>query len=141
MQTSLISRSSDFFEDLFKDFPGFYVRPLRGESPLPGPIRIDVKDADKQFIIQAEVPGVSKDDIEVLIDGNRLTVKAEIKKEETEKNETWLRTERYHGCTSRSISLPADVNQREAKAHYENGLLTLTLPKQTSGQEKRLVID
>lgn len=141
MHRSLINRSTDFMEDFFKDFPGFYIRPLHGEAQAPGPIRLDVKDTDSQYIVQAEVPGASKEDIEVSIDGNRVTVKAEIKQEEVQKNESWLRTERYHGVTTRSFALPIEVNQKEAKAHYDKGLLTLTLPKKTQGPELRLAID
>jgi HSP20 family protein len=141
MQKSLMNRSSDLLEDFFKDFPGFYIRPLHGESNAPGPIRLDVKDTESQYIIQAELPGASKEDIEVSIDGNRVTVKAEIKQEEIQKNESWLRTERYHGVTSRSLSLPIEVSQKDAKAHYEKGLLTLTLPKKSQGEQLRLKID
>jgi len=141
MQKSLVHRSSDLLEDFFKDFPGFYIRPLHGEAHAPGPIRLDVKDSDSQYIIQADVPGVSKEDIEASIDGNRVTVKAEIKQEEIRNNESWLRTERYHGVTSRTLSLPIEVDQKEAKAHYDKGLLTLTLPKKVPGAQQRLQID
>lgn len=141
MQRSLMHRSSDLLEDFLKDFPGFYIRPLHAESSAPGPIRLDVKDTDSQYIIKAEVPGVNKEDIEVSIDGHQVTVKAEIKKEEIQKNESWLRTERHYGMTSRSLTLPAEVEQKEAKAHYDKGLLTLTLPKKRNGHALRLAID
>ena len=141
MQKSLIHRSSDLLEDLFKDFPGFYVRPLHGDVQAPGPIRLDVKDSDSRYIVHADVPGVNKEDIEVSIEGNRVTVKAEIKQEEKRNDESWLRTERYHGVTSRTLSLPSEIEQKEAKAHYDKGLLTLTLPKKTSGRQQLLPID
>lgn len=140
--SSLISRSSDFIEDFFKDFPGFYVRPMRSESGHGlGQIRVDVKDNDKAYTVQAEVPGVKKEDIQVSIDGNTVTIKAEVKQEQTEKDASWLRCERYYGASARSFSLPTEVDEAQSKAKYDNGVLTLTLPKSNTSAAKRLAIE
>lgn len=142
--SSLISRSSDLIEDFFKDItPGFYIRPLRGEPlPSPGQIRIDVKESEKDYTVHAEVPGVNKNDIQVTVDGNTVTLKAEIKQEENKKeNESLLRSERYYGAVSRSFTLPGEVNEAQSKAKYGNGVLTLTLPKQTTTHVQRLTIE
>lgn len=140
--SSLISRSSDFIEDFFKDFPGFYVHPLRGEGAQgPGHIRVDVKDNETAYTVQAEVPGVHKEDIQVSIDGNTVTIKAEMKQEQTEKDASWLRCERYYGASARSFSLPGEVDETRAKAKYDNGVLTLTLPKSSTSAAKKLAIE
>ncbi len=141
--SSLISRSSDFIEDFFKDFPGFYVRPLRGESGQgPGhPIRVDVQDNDKAYTVKAEVPGVDKENLQVSIDGHTVTIKAEVKQEQTDKDASWLRCERYYGASSRSFSLPHEVDEAQSKAKYDNGVLTLTLPKSSTTASKRLAIE
>lgn len=140
--SSLISRSSDFIEDFFKDFPGLYIRPLRGEGlPSMGQIRVDVKDNEKAYTVQADVPGVGKDDIQVSVDGNTVTIRTEVKHEESEKDASWLRCERYFGAASRSFTLPSAVDEGQAKAKYDNGVLTLTLPKASTVAHKRLAIE
>ena len=141
---SLISRGN-LFDEFFRDVaPGFYVKPLHGD-PLPSPaqIKVDVKENDKAYIVNAEVPGVSKEDIHVSLDGNVVTLRAEVKQQDsTGKDEKVLRSERYFGAVSRSFQLPVDLDQTQAKAKYDNGVLTLTLPKKpaTAGAQ-RLTIE
>ena len=83
--SSLISRSS-LFDDFIKDFtPGFFIKPLQGETlPSPGQIRMDVKESGEAYTIEAEVPGIDKEAIHVTVDGNTVTVKAECKQEQTD---------------------------------------------------------
>lgn len=141
---SLTSRGS-LFDDFFRDIsPSYYVRPLHGD-PLPSPaqIKVDVKETDKDYTVHAEIPGVSKDDIHVTLDGNVVTLRAEVKQQDsTTKGEKVLRSERYFGAVSRSFQLPLDIDQAQSKAKYDNGVLTLTLPKkQAAGGTQRLAID
>ena len=140
---SLITRGS-LFDDLFRDMsPGFYVKPLHGE-PLPGPgqIKMDVKENDNSYTVSAEMPGVRKEDIHVTIEGGMVMVRAEIKQQDVQtKDEKVLRSERYFGSVSRGISLPQDVDQSQAKAKYDNGVLTLTLPKKQGGGTQKLRIE
>jgi HSP20 family protein len=132
------------FDDFFKELsPGFYVRPLHGD-PLPSPaqIKVDVKETDKTYIVQADVPGVSKEEIHVSLDGNVVTLRAEIKQEDSQgADEKVLRSERYFGAVSRSFQLPMDIDQTQAKAKYDNGVLTLTLPKKLANGSQRLTIE
>lgn len=140
---SLIRRGS-LFDDFLRDVaPGYFVAPLHGD-PLPAPssIKIDVKESDSAYTVQAEVPGVSKDDIHISLDGNIVTVSAEVKQQDSQvKNEKTLRTERYYGAVSRSFQLPQDFDQGSSRAKYDNGVLTLTLAKKGGGTPKRLTID
>ena len=140
---ALTNRGS-LFDDFFRDIaPGFYVKPLHGD-PLPTPekIKVDVKETDKAYLVQAEVPGVTKEDIHVSLDGNVVSLRAEVKQHDTAtKDEKVLRTERYYGAVSRSFQLPMEIDQAEARAKYDNGVLTLTLPKKLTGGSQRLVID
>lgn len=141
--SSLINRGS-VFDDFFKELtPGFYVRPLHGDPlPTPAQIKVDVKETDQGYIVQAEVPGVPKEDIQVSIDGNVVTLSAEVKQSDSQSDdEKLLRSERYYGAVSRSFQLPADIDQETAKAKYDNGVLTLTLPKKRSGASQRLAIE
>ncbi len=136
--SSLITRGS-LFDDFFRDMaPGFYVKPLHGDPlPSPGQIKIDVKENGNNYTVSAEIPGVRKEDIHVTIEGGMVMVRAEIKQEDAHKDDKSLRNERYFGSVLRGIQLPQDVDQAQAKAKYDNGVLTLTLPKkQGSGSQK-----
>jgi HSP20 family protein len=141
---SLISRGN-LFDDFFRDVaPGFYIKPLHGD-PLPAPaqIKIDVAETDKAYTVQAEVPGVSKEDIHVSVDGNIVTLRAEVKQQDSsDRDEKVLRSERYFGAVSRSFQLQSDIDQEQSKAKYNNGVLTLTLPKKKAvGGTQRLKIE
>ena len=141
--SSLMTRGN-LFDDLFRVLaPAFYVRPLHGD-PLPSPaqIKVDVKEDDRAYTVQAEIPGVNKDDINVSIDGNLVTLRAEIKQEDRKtEGEKVLRTERYYGAVARSFQLAQDIDASQAKAKYENGILTLTLPKKAANNAQRLTIE
>ena len=140
---SLVTRGS-LFDDFFKDFaPGFYVRPLHGDGlPAPSQIKVDVKETEGGFTVQAEVPGVPKEDIHVAIDGSVVTLRAEVRQlDQKTEGEKVLRSERFYGAVSRSFQLPADIDEAAAKARYENGVLLLTLPKKISSAPQRLVVE
>ena len=138
---SLISRNS-LFDDFFKELsPGFFVKPLHGD-PLPAQIKVDVKESADAYTVHAEVPGVSKDDIHVSVDGNVVTLRAEVKQQDAKtEGERVLRSERYFGEVSRSFQLAVDVDEAKAAAKYDNGVLTLTLPKKRGNGSKRLKVD
>ena len=140
---TLMTRGS-LFDDFFKDVaPGFFIKPLHGD-PLPSAsqIRIDVKETDKEFTVQAEMPGVAKEDIHVSVDGSIVTLRAEIRQEDRQtEDEKVLRTERYRGEVSRSFQLPQDIDEANAKAKYDNGVLCLTLPKKVSNAPQRLTVE
>lgn len=139
--TNLIARSS-LFDDLFRDVaPGFFVKPLHGD-PLPAQIRVDISETPAAYTVQAEIPGVSKEDIHVNIDGNVVSLRAEIKQQDVQaREEKPLRSERYYGAVQRSFQLPVDIDNEKSRARYENGVLQLTLPKKSAGAAQRLVID
>lgn len=142
MNQSLVR--SHLFDDFFKDIaPGFFVKPLHGD-PLPtaAQIRVNVKENDNAYVVEAEIPGVSKDDIHVSIDANVVSLRAEIKQLDQQiEGEKVLRSERYYGAVSRSFQLPQDIDQSTAKAKYDNGVLTLTLPKKQGNGSQRLMVE
>jgi len=135
-----ISRS--LIDELFRDVnPGYYIKPLHGD-PLPSQIKVDVKENPSEFIVEAEIPGAGKDNIHVDIDGNVVTIRAQISQVDSEnKEEKLLRTERYYGETSRSFQLSSDLDEENSKASYDNGILTLTLVKKQKKTGQRLVIE
>ncbi|PHV09760.1 Hsp20/alpha crystallin family protein [Chitinimonas sp. BJB300] len=138
---SLLPAPRTLFDDLFQDFsPGFFIRPLNGD-PLPAQIKLDVRELEDRFEVQAELPGVAKEDISIEVEGTLVTLSAEIKQIDSQyKDERLLRMERYSGLVSRSFHLPAEVSNTEANARFENGLLMLTLPKKQPGSSNHKVM-
>ncbi len=134
---------SSLFDDLFRDLsPGFYVKPLHGD-PLPQQIKVQVNENEDSYSIQAELPGVAREDIHVDVQGAVVTLKAEVKQHDSQgDSDQVLRSERYYGSVSRSFELPGEVEQEAASARYENGILLLTLPKKKSAAgSTRLTIE
>ena len=144
MANQITRGTSNLLEELFRDVaPGFFVRPLHGD-PLPtaSQIRVDVSESAAAYTVHAEIPGVVKEDIQVSIDGSVVTLAAEIKQHDSEtKDNKVLRSERYYGSVSRSYQLPVEIDQANAKAKYDNGVLTLTLPKKQASGAQRLAIE
>jgi HSP20 family protein len=125
-------------DDLFRGM----LRPWRGEFAERAPqIKLDVSESDGSYVIKADVPGVRKEDIDVRIDGNQVTISAEMKKEKEEKKDgRVLRSERQYGYASRSFTLASDVDEGKSAAKYQDGVLQLTLPKKATSASKRLSI-
>lgn len=129
------------FDDFFRDVaPGYFIKPLHGD-PLPSQIKVDVKEGADAYTVQAEMPGVGKEDIHVGVEGGVVTISAEVKQHDERKDDKVLRSERYFGSVSRSFQLPQEVDSTACKARYENGVLTLTLPKRAQGTTKRISVD
>ena len=130
------------FEDLFADFGrGFWPRPFAFPAETEVKMKIDVNEDDKSFSIRADIPGVKKEDIQVDVDGDRVSLRAEVKKEKEEKKgEKIVYSERSYGMVSRSFTLPTAVDAKGAKAEYKDGVLNLTLPKKSNGSAKRIEV-
>lgn len=118
------------------------VRPWRGELAERAPqIKLDVHENDTSYTVKAEVPGVNKEDIDVRIEGDRVTLSAEVKKDSEEKKDgRVLRSERHYGYASRSFTLSSEVDEARSEAKYKDGILELTLPKKTKSSSKRLPV-
>jgi HSP20 family protein len=118
------------------------MRPWRLETVERAPtMRIDLSETDKDYQIKAEIPGVNKADIDVRIEGNQVTLSAEVRKEKQEKEEgRVLRSERSYGYASRSFSLGCPLDDAKAEARYDNGVLSLTIPKKAEAAGRKLSI-
>ena len=131
----------DPFGDLDDLFKGFFVRPMAFEGQPEMQIKMDVKENDGAYTVHADVPGVKKEDIHVTIEGNRVSISAEVKKEKEEKEgDKVLRSERYFGKVARSFTLAQDVDEAKAQAKYSDGVLELTLPKKAAAAGRKLSI-
>ena len=133
-----LARMDPFGDEFFK---GFALRPVYGSSDTAPQMRLDVTEDEKAYTVKAEIPGVNKEDIKVAVDGNLVSISAEVKKDKEEKKDgRVLRSERQYGYASRSLWLDQPVDQAKSIAKYENGVLELTLPKKATSTSKRLTI-
>ncbi len=123
----------EFFENFFprRWMEGF--EPLGRRWPMDvsweESFRVDVLDRDKELMVRAELPGVEKDDIEVTISGDYLTIEATREFEKEDRKETFYRHEMGYGKLLRTVALPVEVDAQKVHAELEGGILKVTLPK------------
>jgi HSP20 family protein len=132
----------DLFGEPFEEMFRRMLKPVRWQAEgLPADIKVDVEENDRAYTVKAEIPGVKKEDINVQIDGNVVSISAESKREQEVKEKGKLiRSERYYGALSRSFSLGHEINEAEASASYADGVLQLTLPKKATAAAKRVTV-
>lgn len=130
----------NMFEDMFAPFTqGAGLSQWQGEGTISP--RLNVSETDKAFQVQAELPGVKKEDVKVAIEHQRVTIEGETKREnEQREGENMLYSERSASRFVRSFMLPAEVDEGGAEARMEHGVLTLTLPKKQGSEAKRIAI-
>jgi HSP20 family protein len=120
-----------------------FWRPWRGDpaADRTPQIRLDLSETDQAYAVKAEIPGVKKEDLDIRIDRNQVTISAQVKQDSEEKQDGHvLRRERRYGYASRSFALAHDIDQAAADAKYSNGVLELKLPKKAASGGKRLTV-
>ncbi|MFP4614903.1 MAG: Hsp20/alpha crystallin family protein [Thiohalorhabdus sp.] len=121
-------------------FPGRMgeLAPFEGRTP-----RVDVQDRESDILVRAELPGVKKDDLDVSLSENTVTIKATTRqeKEEGEKEGDYYRREIASGSFARTVALPGEVDGDNAKAQFEDGILELTLPKREQAKRRRIKVE
>jgi HSP20 family protein len=131
------------FDDMFPDFFRRWAAPAQFGAGMPKDIRIDVSENDKEYLVSAEIPGARKDDVRVVVDGNYVSISAEVKKDLEDKhgkNGRVLVRETCRGTISRGFTLAHEVDDKGAAAKFEDGILRLTLPKRIGTSSKLLNI-
>lgn len=122
-------------------FKGMFPPMWIDTEAAPPAIRIDVEETDDRYTVKADMPGVAKEDIRVDVDGNMVSIAAEVRREKNEEKEgKVLRSERYVGTVTRAFTLPTDVNVAKAEAKYAEGVLMLTLPKHKGAPAHRVAV-
>lgn len=117
------------FEDFFSDFQSPSIlssAEANGKSLAPA---VDIVENDKSFKVEVELPGMDQDDVEVTINDNYLTIKGEKQTSKENKDENYIRRERYYGSYQRTIALPETVNADKAKATFNKCILCIDVPK------------
>jgi HSP20 family protein len=133
----------DPFTDIDDLLKGFFVRPmmLEGQGGQQMQIKMDLKEDDNAYKVHADIPGVKKEDIQVSIEGNQVSISAETGSEKEQKEgEKVIRSERYVGTVARTFTLAHDVDEGKCEAKYADGVLELTLPKKAVSAAKKLPI-
>ncbi len=124
---------SIFGENLFDDFFDSVSRPIKAirQAPVPQVMRTDVKESDKGFTLDIDLPGYKKEDISAELKDGYITVSAKTSDEHEEKEEdgTYIRRERTFGSCSRSFYVGEEIEESEIKAKFEDGILKLFVPK------------
>ena len=104
------------------------------------PIPMDIESREDAFMISALLPGLKPEEVDIQIAGETVTIQGEIKLDEDEKT-TWLLRERPRGSFSRSLELPTGLDAENAKASFENGILTLHIPKSPEARPKTIKVN
>jgi HSP20 family protein len=128
---------SDLFQGLFRPMRSL----LAAEDSELSAMKLDVTENEQAYTVKAELPGVDKKDIDVKIDGNMVSIHAKVdRKTEQKEGDRVIRRERYSGTFARSFSLASDIDESTANAQYQDGVLSLTLPKKAHAEQKRLQV-
>jgi HSP20 family protein len=126
----------DLFDRFFEDVS---VPSLFSEERTFAPA-FDVSETEKELIVEAEVPGMDKNDISINLSNGLLTIKGEKKHEKKEEEENYHCVERRYGAFSRTMRLPVEVDPEKVDATYKDGLLKVTLPKSEAAEPKKIEV-
>ncbi|HHV78605.1 MAG TPA: Hsp20/alpha crystallin family protein [Firmicutes bacterium] len=132
-----ISRLNRLMDSFFRGIPS-EERWLAEEIGF-GSIPVDLSETEKEYVVRAEIPGVSKEDINVYCEANRVSISAEKKQLKRVESESYFQTESYVGQVSRTVILPGEVDASKAEATYRDGVLELRLPKLSPGLKGRQI--
>lgn len=126
----------DAMNSLFQDS---FVRPgtpAAGNVTLP----VDVSENENDYVVHASLPGLKPEEVQITVHGDTLTIRGETKAEEEKKESNWLIRERRSGVFQRSLSFNTALNADKAVAQFDNGVLTLTLPKAEESKPKQIKV-
>lgn len=141
MDKELVRRDPlDFFTPLFdftRRLDDYAGRKHEGGMIVPA---IDITETEDALVLHAELPGIKKDDVKLTLEDGVLTLAGEKKFETEEKQKDFHRVERRYGSFHRSFTLPNNVDVSKAQADYEDGVLTVTLPKSESAKPRQIAI-
>lgn len=138
--------STDLFsmqDEINRIFDRFFSRggtddtDLRVSSWYPN---VDVTERDDAYVMKAEIPGVSKDDVKITLKENLLTIFGEKKREKEEKEKNYYRSERSYGSFQRTFTLPSSVRSEKVEASFRDGVLTIEIPKAEEAKPKEIQV-
>jgi HSP20 family protein len=125
------------FEELIR---GFNAPALARDYERVMDMKLDVTEDEKQYLVNVDIPGVKKENIDISLTDHQVGIRAEVKREESREKGKEIYSERYSGEAYRTFTLPAEIDSEKAEANYDGGVLTLKLPKKAGNSSKRLSI-
>jgi HSP20 family protein len=128
------------FGDIDDFFRGLAAPTLAREYERTMEMRLDISEDDKGYVVNVDMPGVRKDDIDISVEGNQVSISAEVNRDKSRGQGQQLYNERYSGRAYRAFTLPREVDSEKASARYDGGVLTLTLPMKSGTASHRLEI-
>ena len=137
--TSEMITLRDAMDRLFSES---FIRPWFGRGPFleSDMLTVDMYETDDEVVVETAVPGVKPEELDVQVTGHALTIKGERKEEKKEEKASYIYQERSYGSFHRSVTLPTDVDVEKAKAEFQRGVLTLTLPKLETVKPKTIEV-
>jgi len=133
--------TQDRFNQLFNETFARAFGDEQGVSSRAWVPAVDIYETEDSLVLKAELPGISPDDVEIRVEDNTLYLKGERKFAKEVKQESLHRIERSYGTFSRSFALPGTIEADKVKANYENGILTLTMPKREEAKPRTIKIN
>lgn len=127
-------------EPFFRLFDSFFNGDVQGEETRSWVPPVDIQETGDAYMFHAELPGLTKEDIHITLENNVLRVSGERKFEKDAKKENYHRVERTYGTFTRTFTLPTQVDAEKVQAAFENGILTITVPKAEQAKPRRIAI-
>lgn len=127
-------------EPFFRLFDSFFNGDVQGEETRAWVPPVDIQENSDAYLFHAELPGMSKEDIHITLENNVLRLSGERKFEKDAKKENFHRVERTYGTFTRTFTLPTQVDAEKVQAAFENGILTITVPKAEQAKPRRISI-
>ena len=117
-----------------------FVRPRAGMAAMTGGMALDLSETDEAYTVKTTVPGAKPEDVDISVLGDTLRISAEVKADQERQGEKWLVRERRFGHFERAVTLPSNVKADEAQAEFDNGVLTITLPKAEAARPRQIQV-
>jgi len=126
------------FDEAFGNFPSLLGRPREWPELTPVLLspELDIKETDDSYVLSLEVPGVAREDVDIRVEGDRLVIHGEKKQEHKKEDENYHCIERHYGSFERVLSLPKEANADNIDANFKDGVLTITIKRQTQSLPK-----
>ena len=130
----------DPFRNIDEVFRDLATTPMARQYERTMEMRLDVNEDDQAYVVNVDMPGVEKEDIDISIEANQVSISAEVNHEKSRGKGKEIYNERYSGQAFRSFTLPVEVDSSKAEAAYDGGVLTLTLPKKAGVKSKHISV-
>jgi HSP20 family protein len=134
------SNIENIFEEFFHDFNRL-SSPLLSETMIASLLpRLNISEADNKYLIEAELPGVKQNDLELKLDNNILIIKGKTEENNENKERNYFMRERYYGSFQRSLTLPNNTNEDDINATFKDGILNIEITKKLENSTKKIEV-